>query len=467
MRGISCLLNFKENFRNNTPYYELLARQICSANYEFKSQNCCTFEHATLSAEQEESIVTKVCEGYQFTVAFSGQLFCYEKQKAELSAFGYHFLSDHPAELALFSYIHYAEKCVEKLSGNFSLIVYDSMRRCVFTLSKGKTLPVFYASVGDFYILSSSQKGIISFPDMPKRIKKDAVLELISAGNRIPDQIFENIYILPQNKALKISKNGILEIPVADSTPVSDNECNPLPHRIGLVSSCDAFDSVFLSQAFQENPTKSVSVYAEKFPDQFYGLPIKKQHLIFDAGTVLQALKTSVTACGFPFMSCFDFLLPIALKQAKGMNESVFFAEPDSFSSYYNYTNTLFANDIFHDAVKENLQSFCPKGHIFPEYTKIIADFLGQDVYIPALDETSKNYDACYESQKLKTVLRRLLLDIISKEHSPIFAFFKRSALLRLCEGGFSFTDNERETELISYLIKLNLWFEIFSPSII
>ena len=78
-----------------------------------------------------------------------------------------------------------------------------------------------------------------------------------------------------------------------------------------------------------------------------------------------------------------------------------------------------------------------------------------------------EEFSHSYFSQKLKTTLRRILLDILSKEHAPLFAFFNRSELLRLCEGGFYFDEKESETELIAYLIKLNMWFEIFSPKIV
>lgn len=466
MRGISCLLNFKENFRNNEPYYQLLAGQICSANYNPDSQHTCTFKHATLSAENEENIETKVSEGYQFTVAFSGHLFSYEDQKNQLSAHGYQFLTNNHSELALFSYIHYGEKCAERLSGNFSMIIYDSMRRCVFAFLKGNTLPVFYGAFEDFYIMSSSLKGIFAFPHMPKRLKKDKVLELISVQNRIPEEIFEGIFMLPENTVLKISQKGISKTAISDS-PANHIDLNSFPDRIGLISSGSPQDTEFLSQVFCQDPARSVSVYGEKFSDELYDLPVKKQHILIDVGTVSEALKASVTACGFPFLSSFDFLLPISLKQTKGMDEALYFFEPDRLSSYINYTKTLFENRLFHSAVEENLHDFQPKSSIFPPYTKIISDLLGQDVFVPKTNEILQVLRPDYNSQKLKAVLRRILLDIISKEHSPIFAFFNRSALLRLCEGGFIFHDSESVLELTAYLIKLNLWFEIFSPSII
>lgn len=465
MRGISCLLNFKENLTKNPPYYELLARQICIPEQENDPQRPCISEHTAFCTDSDSSIISRVCEGYQFTVAFSGDLISSASPKEELSACGYPFLVHNDAELALLSYIHFGENCADKLSGNFSMIVYDSMRRTAFVLSKGRdALPFFFTNIGDFYVVSTSLNGILSFPQIQKRIDSDSILNLLSAGNRIPEQIFDGVFILPPDSMLKISQKGIRK-PVFIKTQVSPTK--EFTNRTGLIFTGSEQDELFLKKFADNNPLNSghLNIYAEKFPQNLNYIPFNKQHLSIDEGTVYSALETAVSALGFPFLSDFDFILPIALKRAKGTDEDLFFSVPDRFYPPKSYLKTLIKNSAFHNVVEKNMQNFTSGADIFPSYPSLISNYMSMKVHTPFYD--GEVFSHSYFSQKLKTTLRRILLDIISKEHAPLFAFFKRSELLRLCEGGFSFSEKESETELIAYLIKLNMWFELFSPKIV
>lgn len=470
MKGLSCLLNFKENLTKNLPYYELLARQVCIPGKESLSSCPYVLEHTIFCTDNGSSVISRVCEGYQFTVAFSGRLFNAAVLKDELSSFGYPFLVNSDAELALLSYIHFGDSCSHKLSGDFSLIIYDSMRRTIFALSKGfDALPLFYAKAGDFHVLSTSINGIFSFPYIKKRITGDTVMTLLSASNRIPSQIFDGVSMLPADSFIKITQKGIQKsMLTANDTTRQDDVTEPT----GLIFTESEHDYAFLRRHARLDILKSIplSVYAEKFSSSLVLPDFKKQHLSIDEGSVLNSLETAVSACGFPFLSSYDYILPIALKRAKGSGEKLFFASPDRFFPQKNYTETLIKNESFHYALDKNMQDFVPGDGVFPSYSSLISNSMSAEI-----NSLSKDMDLCnsedpssaFISQKLKTTLRRILLDIISKENAPLLAFFKRSALLRLCEGGFVFGENESETELTAYLIKLNMWFEIYSPRII
>ena len=97
---IKATKDIKNNLIKNIPYYDLLIRQINGPADEplFEPWIC---EKAVLFADFGDSIVTKICEGYQFTIAFLGNILNGNELKKELSSFGYHFLTDKNAELAL------------------------------------------------------------------------------------------------------------------------------------------------------------------------------------------------------------------------------------------------------------------------------------------------------------------------------------------------------------------------------
>lgn len=468
MKDISCLLNFKNNFSKNIPYYDLLIRQI-NSTFAKPSQEPWICEQAILFSDSSGSIVTKICEGYQFTIAFLGSLSNSDAVKGELSAFGYPFLTGKDAEIALSAYIHLGEKCGEKLSGEFAFIVYDAMRRQVFAISSGDgSVPVFYAKAKDDYLISTSVNGILAHPDISKRIFADGLLELLSCQNRISSRIFEDVNILSGGCFLQISKKGIKK---GEYTAVCSTAVNtPYSGNSGVILSDPTLDLELMKTLSKNNERDYLrtSVYAERFPDEFGEYSTKKQHLLIDDGTILWALERAVSSCGFPFMSNYDYLLPIALKRAKGSGETLYFSFPDRFLSKKDYIDTLIRNDALYSPLKNNLKDCLPEGNIIPAYPPLISKTFGTEIVVfHSGNIYNEETPSQIVSQRIKTALRHILLDIISKEHSPIIAFFKRSALLRLCEGGFTFSENQSESELIAYLIKLNMWFEMNRPRII
>lgn len=474
MQGISCFINFKENLSKNAPYYNLLLRKIDSSGTETPARNLWIGEQAALCSGSLGDIVTKISEGYQFTIAFFGSLCDTTSIKNELCSFGYHFLSDKDAELALLCYIHFGQGCYEKLSGSYSFIVYDSMRRQVFALSdKDAEFPLFYAKAGDGYVLSSSLKGIFACPEISKNLTTQSVLDLLCVQNRIPRRIFEDVYILPHAHSLRITAQGLFlkeHHHFDKDTTQTFSNCKDY----GIISTLPVIDMEILDRIIKmrRSNQEKISVYAEEFSDDIRNSPVILHNFSVDDGAVYSGLEASVTACGVPVLSDFDYRLPIAIRSAKGNDETLIFPAPDRFLPQKSYLSTLIKNDAFHRSVEKNFTTYTKSDGAFLRYPTLIADHFDVKLKTPVLfDRDYYNKEEILtgytRTPAIKTALRHILLDIISKEHSPVLAFFKRSALLRLCEGSFSFLPNQSECELTAYLIKLNMWFEIFRPRII
>lgn len=465
MSGISCLVNFKENLSKNIPYYDLLLRRISGADMSASSDSPWVGESAGLSCNSYGNIVTRICEGYQFTIVFSGDISAKEQLKKELKSFGYHILSDSDAEITLLCYIHFGEDCVHKLSGNFSFIIYDAMRRVVFAVTDSEgSAPLFYSKTGDNYVISSSVNNIFAHPETQKKLSRDAVLQLLTCQNCISSNIFDDVYMLTPHSYLKISKN---KLEVKEYRPQENTfHCYDDFKNIAVILSGSAADTLVLENLPKKH---TITVYGEKFPYNLTDTSAKHQHLLIDDGTVFAALENTVSACGFPFLSSFDFLLPIALRRINSDHDAVIFSAPDRFYPEKNYTKTLIKNGAFYYPLEQLLKDYSPASDIFPAYSKLIANSFDVAITLPQPDSSHPFFSmpTLYESPRIKTALRHILLDIISKEHAPILAFFKRTRLLRLCEGGFLFGAGESESELMAYLIKLNMWFETNRPRIV
>lgn len=475
MQGISCYVNFKENLNKNIPYYSLLMHQLNGIENDIPPSNQWIGENAVLCASFSTNIISRICEGYQFTIAFQGELDSKNELKNKLANFGYTFCSENSAELALFSYIHFGEKCSEFLAGNFSFIIYDSMRCKIFALcDPSGSMPLFYAKTGNGIIISSSLKGILTHPDTPKKLSSHNLFELLSIQNRISTNILDDIHILPPREFLKLSRNEIKTIKYTDSrsqpestVPETDTQAT------GIILSGTSIDHVIFKSLIksQKKEHKIIDVYTYKCPDSYKQFPLRIHSLSIDDGTVLNSLETCVSACGFPLASIFDFILTIALRKTKHADEVLLFAHPDSIYPKKDYIYTLIKNNAFYPSLENNIKDYTPDSSVFPPYTQLISSTYDTTVIPAHLNISHPDKEDLLNAQILptaiKTALRHILLDIISQEHSPIIAFFKRSSLLRLCEGGFTFLPGESEYELISYLIKLNIWFEMYHPRII
>lgn len=453
MNAISAYVNFKENLSRNIPYYSLLAAQLSGG-----AEVSATCEHACLSAQSGSSVISRVCEGYQFDIVFSGRLLNKEELYGRLTDSGYHVSRDADGELALFAYIHFGEKSPSLLSGSFSYIIYDSMRRQIFAaVDPYSALPLYWWGGEESYVLSSALGGILSCEKIPAEISLDGVSQLLIPKQHKIGDIFENITRLAPGHFLKLTASGVLKkaYTLPEKTPdeaLTDN-CGSSCGVIFMgMDGEDLFEAVAEAE---EASSRRVSVYTY--------FPIKVKHspriyrLSLDAGSLLSGLEASVTACALPVLSAVDYLLQGILKCADGRSDTLFAVSPD-----YGEISGLTFPDIgmLHPRVFESVT----EGTGIPINTlSLIGYSYGSNIHMPQKSSAYKDYA---DFSGIRPHLRRILLEIISKDYAPVLAFFRRSALLSLCEGVFKLP-LEAECALIAYIIKLNIWFTKYRPRII
>lgn len=470
MSMISCIVNFKENLSKNVPYCNLLLRQINDAGVSHQDTDTRVCEHAALCTSQGGGIVSKICEGYQFVIVFSGTLLDTDAVRQELDGFGYRFTDESDAELALFCYIHFGEKSPLKLFGSFSYIIYDSMRRQVFaTADSSASIPLFYASVGDTTVISSHIGGILAHPEARAEISPSGISELLGVPRKISGGIFEGIHMLPSAHILKITDSSLIEKShVVHSNPKAvPYAASPHAENVSMVFSGTDADNRLLTVLAEDRAKNSrrITVYSVDFFEPFKEYCVRWQKIPLDKEAVLYGLEKSVIACGIPTLSSSDFLLPIIFKHLCSKDETVFAALTDYGDKCRNYPALLIKNDAFHPAVARSVVLPESEDKIILNSPRLIAQSFGISLSTPVFDSVSAEISM---PAAMKTSLRHILLEIISKDSSPILAFFRRPALLRLCEGNFDFSGTElSECELISYIIKLNIWLEQYCPTLI
>lgn len=475
MSMISCIVNFKENLSKSVPYCNLLLGQINGAKSPLQSTDAKICEHAALCISQKGSAVSKICEGYQFVIVFSGILSDTDALRQELDGFGYRFTDGSDAELALFCYIHFGEKSPFKLSGSFSYIIYDSMRRQVFAaVDPLASIPLFYASIGNTTVISSHIDGILTHPEARAEISQIGISELISVPRKISGGIFEGIHMLPPSHILKITGSATLAKSymqnnpgAAPSTSPEAYDASPHTENVSMIFSGTDADKQLLASLAESQAKNNcrITVYSGEFSELFKEYCVRWQKIPLDKESVLSGLEKTVNACGIPTLSSSDFLLPIIFRHFCDKNETVFAAFPNTCDKCRNYLPLLIKNEVFHPAVSRSVVSNEPEHEIILNSPRLIAQSFGISLKTPVSGSDSAIVPA---PAAMKTSLRRILLEIISKDSSPILAFFRRPALLRLCEGNFDFSGSGlSECELISYIIKLNIWLEQYCPTLI
>lgn len=477
MNIISCIINFKDNIAESSIEYTELLKQM-SAVQNAGPAHICIDEHSACASEEYPPI-TKVCEGYQFSIVFDGFLSETEPLKKELKALGYSFLTQSDAELALNCYIHFGDRCPEKLDGSYCFVIYDSMRQQVFaSCDFFASRPLFYSTHADDVLISSRIRGILAHPGITPKINAGSLRELLSLPSHCSGNIFDGVYRLAPSHYMKIKNNTVSvseytlppeKFKMQDITDISQSRSGGMIYL--PCSACDAMYSL---------APEHCRLYSADSDT-------------FTSDTLKKGLYASVNAYDLPLLSENDFIIPHILENTKKERLLTAFPFCDISSEYSNFGDILIKNNAFHKAVLHTLDysgsisfphdflsavpAMCQAADCVPEMP-----FLSRGLYeqLSVLPYTPSAFFAALCRKKppvpqqypmyplLLHIASRELLKIISDGESPVNAFFNPSALLKLCEGKFDFTGTDISAlAVITYILKLNIWFSEYRPALI
>ena len=148
------------------------------------------------------------CERY--TLIFNGEIYNYKELKIKLKKHKYQFISDSDTEVLLASWIIWGEKCLTKLIGMFSFVIYDSKTNSLTCVRDPFGIKPFYYNndLTNFYFASEIPALINLNPKLNKPNFQKSY-EYLSNGTYDNDQstFFENISQLLPGHLLKIDLN--------------------------------------------------------------------------------------------------------------------------------------------------------------------------------------------------------------------------------------------------------------------
>ena len=169
-------------------------------NIEYKIiDDNCFLGHTRLSIIDLETRSNQPFNIDDYYISFNGEIFNFQDLKNQLEIIGYTFKTKSDTEVLLYSYIHWGEKCVEKLNGMWAFCIYHKISKKAF-LSRDRfgIKPLRYHLKNNSLYFSSEAKAI--FPlleyDIKPNIEKIVNFIKESEGCFSTNTWFKDIYNL-------------------------------------------------------------------------------------------------------------------------------------------------------------------------------------------------------------------------------------------------------------------------------
>lgn len=112
---------------------------------------------------------------------FNGEIYNFKSIRKELEELDYKFETNSDSEIIPHAFNEWGVDFVKKLSGMFSIALYDKKNRKTYLFRDRIGIkPLYYSNISDGFIFSSEVKGIINFPGFKKKIDYTGIYSYLS-----------------------------------------------------------------------------------------------------------------------------------------------------------------------------------------------------------------------------------------------------------------------------------------------
>lgn len=147
----------------------------------------------------------------EYCIVLNGEIYNFKAIKRELQTKGYSFISTADTEVALYAYVEWGEKCIEKFSGMFAFAVFDRQNNSIFLARDrfGKK-PLYYYFEENTFIFASELKPILCFPGIKKELDYLALGYYMRNGYfPAPASVMKFVHKLPSGSFMIVKKNRL------------------------------------------------------------------------------------------------------------------------------------------------------------------------------------------------------------------------------------------------------------------
>ncbi len=160
---------------------------------------------------------------------FNGEIYNFKEIRKELEDKKYKFLTNTDSEIIPYAYKEWGIEFVKKLSGMFSIALYDKpLNKFYLIRDRVGIKPLYFSYLDEAIIFSSETKSIINFPKFEKKINMSAIYSYLSfrytTNNN--ENFFKNIHRVNPGHLLEINLNSqkISQIPYWEISFQNNNE---------------------------------------------------------------------------------------------------------------------------------------------------------------------------------------------------------------------------------------------------
>ena len=221
MCGICGFINFKTNLiKNETENRNIAHRMAKKIRHrgpdswgEWVGEHA-AFSHsrlAVIDVERGKQPMKRTVMGHEFVITYNGELYNTKELKDDLISYGYEFETASDTEVLLYSYIHYGERCAERLNGIYAFVIWDSMRQRIFACrDRFGVKPFFYTQTGDTTVFASELKALFEYPGIEAVLDNTGLCErlALSPARTQGNGVFKGISELRPARYMVIDRRG-------------------------------------------------------------------------------------------------------------------------------------------------------------------------------------------------------------------------------------------------------------------
>lgn len=222
MCGIAGFCDFTENLFINQEKNRKIAEQMGKTllhrgpdSFGSWVGDHAAFSHARLAVIDPaggKQPMTRVVDGYKYTIVYNGELYNCKELRQDLSSMGYSFTTTSDTEILLYTYIAYGQKAPIHLNGIFSFAIWDGRLQSVFLCrDRFGVKPLFYSIYKNRCLFGSELKAILAYPGFQPIVNRYGLCEIFGLGPaRSPGcGVYEGIYEIQPGFSAAIDFSGI------------------------------------------------------------------------------------------------------------------------------------------------------------------------------------------------------------------------------------------------------------------
>ncbi|WP_101697586.1 asparagine synthase (glutamine-hydrolyzing) [Clostridium minihomine] len=226
MCGIAGFCDYHDNLTEEAPLWGALAKRMGNRLKHRGPDEAgvhvsrhAAFAHARLAVvdiEGGKQPMTRMQDGFRYTITYNGELYNTEELRQELNLLGCRFTTRSDTEVLLNCYIQFGPFCAEKLNGIFAFAIDDERRGCTFLCrDRFGIKPLFYSTVNGRLVFGSEIKSLFEYPGLNPILDQTSLCELFGLGpaRTAGCGVFQNIQEIKPGYSAVFNREGLRAYP--------------------------------------------------------------------------------------------------------------------------------------------------------------------------------------------------------------------------------------------------------------